>query len=146
MSRIPALGTTVSTAGAPATPGEGSQGSGLDGVQIDDFLTLLITELQNQDPLDPLDNAQLLSQVSQIREIGSNDQLTRTLEMVRIGQNMSTASSLIGKKIRALDDNLQEIEGTVERVSVGAAEEGASIRLHVGDSEVALKNIREIVG
>ncbi len=146
MTRIPTLGTTTSLTSAPAQPGERAEGSGLDSVNIDQFLTLLITELQNQDPLDPMDNAQLLSQISQIREIGSNDQLTRTLKTVRLGQNMATASSLIGKEIRALSDDLNEVQGVVDRVSMEAAEDGASIRLHIGDAEVALDKIREIVG
>ncbi len=146
MARIPTLGTTTSVAGAPAEPGSKTDGSALDGVDVDQFLTLLITELQNQDPLEPMDNSQLLSQIGQIREIGSNDQLTKTLKTVQMGQNMSTASSLIGREIRALSDSLEEVQGVVEKVTVGAADEGSPIRVHIGDAKISLTNIRSIVG
>ena len=42
-------------------------------VDLDVFIKLLIAELQNQDPMNPLDNHEILQQVSQIREIESND-------------------------------------------------------------------------
>ncbi len=142
MARISPLGTTA----AAATSGRLDTGGGLDNLDVDQFLTLLITELQNQDPLDPMDNSKLLAQISQIREIGSTDKLTNTLAAVQTGQNMTTASSLIGKQVRALSDDVQEVEGMVDRVTVGAAEQGSPIRVHVGGAAVQLTNIREIVG
>jgi len=38
-------------------------------VNKDEFLTLLITQLQNQDPLEPLDNAEFVSQVTQFSSL-----------------------------------------------------------------------------
>ena len=71
-------------------------------LNLDEFLGLLITELQTQDPLDPMDNNEILQQVSQMREIESNMRLTDTLQTVLLGQNMSTASSLINRVIVGL--------------------------------------------
>lgn len=141
MARISPLGATSAVA-----TNRLDNSSGLDELDVDQFLTLLITELQNQDPLDPMDNSKLLAQISQIREIGSTDKLTDTLSAVQTGQNMTTASSLIGKEIRALSDDLQEVHGVVDRVTMGSAEEGSPIRVYVEGAAVSLQNIREIVG
>jgi flagellar basal-body rod modification protein FlgD len=133
-----AIGTELSQAARNGQkPGENMLGD----VDIDVFLKLLIAELQNQDPLSPMDNNQILQQVSQIREIESNSRLTATLESVQLGQAMSTASSLIGKHIRAITSEGDKVNGEVDRVSVIDGQP----KLIVGDYEVELDNVGEIL-
>lgn len=110
-------------------------------VNLDEFLGLLLAEMQNQDPLEPMDNQEILQQISQIREIESNSRLTDTLEALRLGQAMSTASSLIGRWIDALADDGTRLSGQVERVSVVDGKP----KLHVGAYEVDLENVSEIL-
>jgi len=108
-------------------------------------LQLLITELQNQDPLNPLDNSEILQQITQIREIGATNLLSETLQSVLTGQNVATASSLIGRRVSALTDDAENIEGEVERVSVEVGEDDTQkLRLHIGESVISLSNVREI--
>lgn len=140
MSSIPGVGSS--------SPTSGSTGKGLDDVDLDQFLGLLITELQNQDPLNPMDNAQMLEQIGQIRQIGSTNKLTDTLTNLAIGQELSMASGMIGKRISALDTNAKQIDGVVDRVSVQTDSKDQNIRtvqVHIGASIVDIKNIREIV-
>lgn len=141
--------TSIPGVGTPNTSSNGGiTGNDLSDVDLDEFLGLLITELQNQDPLNPMDNAQMLDQISQIREIGSTNQLTETLSTLAVGQELSMASNLIGKQVAALDSNADSVEGVVDRVSVQTDPEDPSIRkvsVHIGDSIVDITNIREIV-
>ena len=104
------------------------------------FIKLMVTELQNQDPLNPMENSEILQQISQIRQIGESEKLTTTLDSVLLNQNLSSASSLLGKNIKALTDDGTAVDGTVERVSVV---KGVP-RLHVGEFEVGLNNLAEI--
>jgi flagellar basal-body rod modification protein FlgD len=90
----------------------------LNDVNIDDFLKLMIAELQNQDPLNPLDNDELVAQIGQIRSVGATEKLTSTLDSVLLGQNISSATNLIGADIDAISDDGQKVSGVVERVSV----------------------------
>lgn len=119
----------------------------LEDLGTTEFLNLLVAELQNQDPLEPTDNSQLLQQISQIREISANDQLKGTLEAVQQGQDVSTASQLIGKTVRALSDDNEEVEGVVSRatVEVDPTTEARELKVHVGDKTFGLDRIREIV-
>ena len=110
-------------------------------VGLDDFLKLMIAELQNQDPLNPMDNTKILQQFSQIREIESNQRLTDTLESVLLGQNVATASNLLELTIVALSDEGEQVTGRVDRVSI---EDGVA-KLHVGEHAIDLKNIAEIL-
>lgn len=117
-------------------------GNALREVDADDFLKMMITELQNQDPLDPMDNRQILEQIGQIREIVSNDRLTETLEAAFLGQNLATASKMMGQWIVTLADDGESVlaAGRVDQVSI---EDGVP-KLHVGSSKIKLKDISVI--
>lgn len=143
MSRIPATTPIQQT-----TQSGNGRNNDLREVGVDQFLQLMIAELQNQDPLNPLDNSELVQQISQIREISATNELSDTLAAVMVGQNMATASSLIGKRISALTDQTENIEGVVDRVSVTVDEENGDarmLRVHVGAHSIQLNNVREIV-
>ena len=115
--------------------------SKLRGLDMDHFLTLMITELQNQDPLNPMDNAQILQQISQIREIEATTSMQETLEAVLLGQNLANASSLINKKVTGLTDAGDQVQGAVERVSVAENK----VQLTIGGKNVSLSNVSEIL-
>ena len=142
MSQIPST-ASVQSAAARATGA-----NDLRALDMDQFLQLLIVEMQHQDPLNPMDNSEVLTQISQIREISATNQLSETLSAVLLGQNITTASSLIGKQISALSDAATNIEGVVDRVTVDVDETGNSVqelKLHVGNDTVSMHNIREIL-
>jgi flagellar hook assembly protein FlgD len=120
MTQIPSI---VNSTGGSAF----GERSTLNDLDLDVFLKLLITELQNQDPLNPLDNSEMLAQINQIREIGATDKLTKTLDSVLLGQNISSSTGLIGQDVNAISDDNQRVSGTVSRVSL----EGGVPKLHL---------------
>ena len=120
MSRIP----TTGVAGGQSASGVARSINDLD---LSTFLNLMIAELQNQDPLNPLDNKDMLAQISQLREVGATDRLTETLDSVLLGQNIASATNLIGADISAVTDSGENIEGIVRRVSIV----DSSPKLHV---------------
>ena len=127
-----------SNAPQPAPLGNGDV---MSGVKLDDFLKLMITELQNQDPLNPMDNGEILQQLGQMQSISSTTKLSQSLDSVVLGQNLSSASALISKSIQGLDDAGDEVTGIVERAVI----ENGAAKLVVGDSKVSLNNIRAVL-
>lgn len=121
MSAIPS--NSAATASSDSAPADGRSPSALQDLDLDHFLQLMIAELQNQDPLDPMDNSQMLEQISTIREISSTDKLNDTLAAVRLGQDLSTAGTLIGKEIRASSTGGREVRGIVERAALETNEQ-----------------------
>src|SRR3990172_5794435 len=113
MTRIP---TTLNSPAA-SKPFDGSA-EAIEDIDLGTFLRLMIAELQNQDPLNPLDNKDMLAQISQIREVGATDRLTETLDSVLLGQNIASATNLIGTDISALSDDGESVAGVVNRVSI----------------------------
>jgi flagellar basal-body rod modification protein FlgD len=72
-----------------------------DSVQADTdkFMTLLVTQLKNQDPLNPLDNAQVTSQLAQLQTVTGVNKLNTTLESLKASYQSSEsmqATNLIG--------------------------------------------------
>jgi len=70
----------------------------------DDFLNLLITQLQNQDPLNPTDSVEFtaqLAQFSSLEQLGNVNDNLKELKNFQASINNSQAVSLIGKTITA---------------------------------------------
>ena len=129
-----------------SAPRNGGTNDAYNDLDIDAFLTLLISELQNQDPLDPMDNSEMVAQIGQIREIGATDALTGTLSSISESQNLVTASGLIGTTVDGLSPEGTRVQGVVDRITVSAdPDNGArSVKVHVGDQTMDLRNIREV--
>jgi flagellar basal-body rod modification protein FlgD len=106
-------------------------------VDMNDFLKLLVTQLQNQDPLNPMDDAQILQQVSQIKAIESNQRLSDTLTSMQLQQGLSTASALLQKNITGITGDGTQVTGTVDRVTM----DNDGVNVCIGDKTISLKNI-----
>jgi flagellar basal-body rod modification protein FlgD len=109
---IPSIASTLSSDQSFASA------DAINDIDMSTFLKLMITELQNQDPLNPLDNKDMLAQISQIRAVGATDKLTKTLDSVLLGQNIASATNLIGADVSALSDDGESVTGIVDRVSI----------------------------
>lgn len=91
-------------AASPATGGGINQSISKKAMGKDDFLKLLVTQLQNQDPLKPTDNTEFVAQLAQFSSLEGITNLEKSMEgmssSISAMQNYSSAS-LIGKNIKA---------------------------------------------
>jgi flagellar basal-body rod modification protein FlgD len=89
------------------------------------FLTLFTTQLQNQDPLDPMNNEAFVAQLAQFSQLEATTKMSDNLQTMVTSmstERMSTASGLIGKKVaipdgKAILTNAQPVDGTVTLVN-----------------------------
>jgi flagellar basal-body rod modification protein FlgD len=80
----------------------------------DRFLTLLVTQMKNQDPLNPLDNAQVTSQLAQINTVTGLDKLNTTLQSLTSGfasTQMLQAATMIGREVLVPSDHINLNQG-----------------------------------
>ena len=117
---------TSNTLGATSATGStGSTGSGTSTINksLDlkptDFIKMMITQLQNQDPMEPAKNDQLLAQMSQIGQLQSATSLQQSLQGLVQQNQIGAAAGMICKTVQGLDDNDDPVTGTVTSVSVG---------------------------
>ena len=120
------------------------------------FMTLLVTQMKNQDPLNPMDNAQVTSQLAQLSTVTGIDKLNNTLESligsVQSSQSMQ-ASSMINRVVLTEGNNLDLFEGesvlaidlptTADKVKVTIKDaNGATVReMNLGKQSVGLMEI-----
>ncbi len=102
----------------------------------DQFLTLLTTQLQNQDPTDPMDNSEMVTQLAQISTISSIENVTSTLE--GISSQISAAETL---QASALVGNGVLIDGNTIQVGDGVATTfGVTLDSAADDVTVTIKD------
>ena len=114
--------------------------TGFNALSAETFMKLLITELQNQDPLEPMGNEELLNQISMMRNLQSNIELSDTLQSISNSQQLTSAAALIGRTVTGIDSELEPVTGIVQRAFVRDGETYVGI----GASEVPLKNISSV--
>jgi flagellar basal-body rod modification protein FlgD len=84
----------------------------------EDFIKMMLTQLQNQDPLEPAKNQELLAQMSQIGQLQTSTQLQETLKGLTLQSQIGSAGNLIGKLVQGLDDQNDNVTGLVNSVRV----------------------------
>jgi flagellar basal-body rod modification protein FlgD len=76
------------------------------------FMTLLTTQLQNQDPLNPMDSSQMTSQLAQINTVSGINQLNTTLQALSGSMIASSATSMIGHNVLVAGSTINLSNGT----------------------------------
>lgn len=87
-------------------------------LKAEDFIKMMITQLQNQDPMEPAKNEQLLAQMSQIGQLQSSTQLQESLKTLVLQNNIGAAGNMIGKTVHGLDERGEDVNGVVTSVRV----------------------------
>ena len=94
------VGATQSSTSGASTATSGT--SNAVGAMQDQFLKLLITQLQHQDPLNPMDNAQMTTQLAQMSTVEGinkmNDSFASLMSSVQTSQGLQ-AASMIGRGV-----------------------------------------------
>jgi flagellar basal-body rod modification protein FlgD len=106
-----------------------------------DFINFMVTELQNQDPLNPTDSSQMLSQMSQIGQLQSADSLQTSLTGMVQQNQVAAASAMIGKLVQGTDVNKNPLTGIVSAVQVSST--GVNLLLNSG-ATMPMNNITAI--
>lgn len=105
------------------------------------YLNLLVTQLRNQNPLEPMDNNEMASQLAQLSQLEQLEGISSTFQKVFLGVQLSQARELIGKYISFVPPGEEaEFWGKVEAVEIVNGE----ARLRVGPYALDLSEISAI--
>ena len=112
----------------------------LNDLTMSDFIKMMVAELENQDPMSPMSNTEMLQQMSQMRSITANDRLTTSIESLTLGQALSTAAGLIGKTVTGVNTLGLSETGKVDKVTI----ENGEAKLYVGSSIIPVSSVTAI--
>ncbi|MCK5708801.1 MAG: hypothetical protein KAI43_14225 [Candidatus Aureabacteria bacterium] len=120
-------------------------------VNKQDFMLLLMAQLQNQDPSEPVSNSEFLAQLAQFNQMEAMSNMGENIEALVKTNNMARGGSLIGRVITGVDKFTGEsVRGFVAKVSMLDDE----VTLHteqydsegnfLGQNDVLMDSITEI--
>jgi flagellar basal-body rod modification protein FlgD len=123
--------TDTKNAAAKSAPAKG----GVEESQ-DRFLKLLVTQMKNQDPLNPMDNAQVTSQMAQLSTVSGIDKLNATLKALSGSMAASQslqASSMIGHVVMAPGNKI-ELKGGKAAAALDLEQSADSVSVQIKDA------------
>src|ERR671935_1199379 len=106
-----------------------------------DFLKLLMAQLQNQDPLKPMDDTQMIAQMAQFSALEATQQLQQTIQQSNNVQTIFQAGALIGKNIQANQPDGTSTTGAVTGVDFTSTDGVVSPTLQVDGKDVDYSTI-----
>ncbi len=108
----------------------------------DDFLKLLVAQMQNQDPLEPTSNEEWITQMAQLTASTRMSDLCDQFQINAGLTSISTASSLIGKEVTYTDSDTETVTvGIVDGVVMSGDNEFV---LLIDGKEVSLSDVEKI--
>ncbi len=109
-----------------------------DNLDKDAFLNLLVTQMRNQNPLEPMDNTEFISQMAQFSSLEQSQNTNKTIKT-------DSAYNLVGKLVKATVTNTDtnKTEEVVGEVSMARVADD-KIYVKVGDTEVLFEDVSEV--
>ncbi len=105
-----------------------------------DFMLMLLAQLTNQNPLEPLKDSEMLSQFAQLNSVQQLQGIQTLMGQAASANQTGYAASLIGKTITANLDNGDPLKGVVTGITI----EAGKVYVHVGDQKAPVSSIVEI--
>ncbi len=129
---------------------QGSEASLSTGtVTQDEFLTLLIVQLQNQNPLDPIDNQEFLAQLATFNSLNQLIGINGKLDAMKSDQLLLSrleTTSLIGKQVTAEGNSVTLSEEAGADIYYSLAANAVRVVVHLSDSQGELVRTLEVGG
>ena len=129
MSAISPLGGGTQTSQSGTTVG---------GMTQNDFLQLLVSQLQNQDPLNPMSSDQFLQEMASFTEVVDLSQLEQLTQGLLSSEAVTQGLQLLGRTVTAIDPSSgQSVTGTVSSLSM----QGGQPMLTIGSSLLPVSSV-----
>jgi flagellar basal-body rod modification protein FlgD len=133
-SYLSSLYSASNTASTGTSTGTGTSTSGT--LSETDFLKLLTSQLQNQDPLNPTSDTDFVSQLSTFSNMQQMTSMGTNMSSMLSQQSYSNAVSMIGKQVTTSDNK----SGVVSQVSIA----NGTPYLYVGNNQYQLSDITSV--
>jgi flagellar basal-body rod modification protein FlgD len=105
------------------------------------FLQLLIAQLKNQDPMDPVSQEDSIAQLAQFSTLEGIEQLNANFSSFMKLQQLTQGANLVGKTVEWLDKDGIRQQGVVDAVTSKDGE----LQVKVGDKQVPIDNITGVL-
>jgi flagellar basal-body rod modification protein FlgD len=101
------------------------------------FMSLLLAQLRNQNPLEPMQDKDMMAQFTQLNSLQELQKMESMFEQMSTSNQLGNAAGLIGKSVKVAGDDGEDITGVVTGVTFS----GGKIMLNLGDKQVPLDSL-----
>lgn len=108
-------GVTAAASNPWSNAGASTTASDKASLNYNNFLQLLIAQMKHQDPTDPMDATEQISQLATFSQVEQSIQTNTHLKSMLQAEALTRASDLVGKTVKSADDN---VTGVVKEVQV----------------------------
>jgi flagellar basal-body rod modification protein FlgD len=125
---------TVSAIGGSVSSTSSLYNSSTQTLGKDDFLKLLVTQLQNQDPLNPADSTEFISQLAQFSSLEQLTSVNDNLGIIQLFDqsiNNSQAVNFVGKTIKASGSMFELESGETHEIQYQLGEDAAAVYVSI---------------
>ncbi len=112
MTTVPPTSGTSGTQNSATSSSSAADNATLD---YNDFLQLMVAQLQNQDPLNPTDSTEYMSQIAQFSSVEQGINTNSKLDQLLANSNISQASTIVGHTLTIADGTTSGIIASVRR-------------------------------
>lgn len=105
----------VRNSGGPGAASSADGAAKKTGLDYNTFLTLLVAQLKNQDPTEPMKSTEQIAQLATFSQVEQTIQTNKNLESILKASHLSQASSIIGRTLSTFDGS---VSGVVKEVKV----------------------------
>jgi flagellar basal-body rod modification protein FlgD len=128
--------TSAQTSSASGSSFSAAAGKGKGAMGQTEFLKLLVTQMKNQDPTNPMDNQQLTAQMAQFSSLEQLMNINSGLSNLLSASNSTTSAqalTLIGKEVTVQGHNTYMTGGKAADISMGLSKEAAAVTVTIED-------------
>ena len=136
---------TISALNAQKNGGAFNKDEDRNAIGKDGFMQLLLTQLRNQDPQNPLKSHEFASQLAQFTQVEQlfnlNDKLEQSLQLdINLNQSIGNtlATTIVGKEMMAIGNELSLFEGQSTDIFITLRESAPNVNINIFDSNGTL--------
>jgi len=133
--------TPLTAADLNPKPAAVAKDTGTKGLGQDDFMKLLVAQMQNQNPLDPQNASDLATQLAQFSSLDGITKLNENFSSLLLMQGINQATGLIGKNVKYQPtQGGNAVSGLVQSVQVNSG----AVNLVINGANVSLSQVSQI--
>lgn len=120
-------------------------GSGVDqsssrGLERDSFMQLLLLQMRSQDPMNPMDSAQMFNQMAQLTTLEQLWDIRDLMSQAASTQQLGQGAMLIGRYVEAASQETGRISGLVDEARMISGQ----VLLNIGGKQVRLEDVLSV--
>lgn len=123
-----------------ALPAGTSSSTSPGGLSQGDFLQMLVSELENQNPLNPMSTSSYVNQMSTLSEVSAVEQMTQALSSLFALTSSEAATGLLGRTVTVTPQGAAAVTGTVTGITASAS----GPLLTINGSPYALSDVTQV--